>query len=72
MNPTASSNVAGLGSPQNTRNASGGSTTTDSHRRSSDLHSPNSSSSKQIQKERQVVFAVTLDRLSLCDKILSD
>uniref|UniRef100_A0A0R3S5L7 RRM domain-containing protein n=1 Tax=Elaeophora elaphi TaxID=1147741 RepID=A0A0R3S5L7_9BILA len=53
VNPTASSNAAGLGSPQNTRNASSGSTTTDSHRRSSDLHSPNSSSSKQIQKERQ-------------------
>ncbi|VBB29844.1 unnamed protein product, partial [Acanthocheilonema viteae] len=48
----ASSNATGLGSPQNTRNASSGSTTTDSHRRSSDLHSPNSSSSKQIQKER--------------------
>ncbi|EJD74291.1 hypothetical protein LOAG_18374 [Loa loa] len=52
VNPTASSNAAGVGSPQNTKNASSGSTTIDSHRRSSDLHSPNSSSSKQIQKER--------------------
>ncbi|EJW80165.1 hypothetical protein WUBG_08926, partial [Wuchereria bancrofti] len=59
VNPTAPSNATGLGSPQNARNASSGSTTTDSHRRSSDQHSPNSSSSKQIQKERQVICAVT-------------
>ncbi|VDO36792.1 unnamed protein product [Onchocerca flexuosa] len=54
VNSTTPSNSAVLDSPQNTRNASSSNTTTDSHRRSSDLHSPNSSSSKQIQKERQV------------------
>ncbi|VDM97034.1 unnamed protein product [Thelazia callipaeda] len=52
VNPIVPSSTSGLGSPQNTKNVSCSNTPTDSHRRSSDLYSPNSSS-KQIHKERQ-------------------
>ncbi|MCP9261314.1 Msx2-interacting protein [Dirofilaria immitis] len=64
VNSTTPSNSVSLDSPQNARNASSSSTTTDSHRRSSDLHSPNSSSSKQIQKERQVIYTMSQHRFS--------